>query len=132
MGFSRQEYWSGFPFPSVGDLLDPETEPGSVISQADSLPSESWGSPNNKNSDKRTTTATTKAKKIEKNGIIKNILGGGRKEEKWIYSRLKIVNNLRNGRPNCKSIFKLTKILPSNIKNFQTKKIQLWKLKISI
>ena len=28
-GFSRQEYWSGLPFPSPGDLPDPETEPGS-------------------------------------------------------------------------------------------------------
>ena len=27
MGFSRQEYWSGLPFPSPGDLLDPGTEP---------------------------------------------------------------------------------------------------------
>ena len=29
MGFSRQEYWSGLPFPSPGDLLDPGIEPGS-------------------------------------------------------------------------------------------------------
>ena len=29
MGFSRQEYWSGLPFPSPGDLLDPGVEPGS-------------------------------------------------------------------------------------------------------
>ena len=28
-GFSRQEYWSGLPFPSPGDLPDPETEPRS-------------------------------------------------------------------------------------------------------
>ena len=28
MGFSRQEYWSGLPFPSPGDLPDPEIEPG--------------------------------------------------------------------------------------------------------
>ena len=27
--FPRQEYWSGFPFPSPGDLLDPGTEPAS-------------------------------------------------------------------------------------------------------
>ena len=27
MGFSRQEYWSGLPFPSPGDLLDPGIEP---------------------------------------------------------------------------------------------------------
>ena len=30
MGFSRQEYWSGLPFPSPGDLPDPGIEPGSL------------------------------------------------------------------------------------------------------
>ena len=40
MGFSRQEYWSGLPFPSPGDLPNPEMEPGSPALQADSLPSE--------------------------------------------------------------------------------------------
>ena len=37
--FSRQEYWSGLPFPSPGDLPDPGTEPGSPALQADSLQS---------------------------------------------------------------------------------------------
>ena len=40
MGFSRQEYWSQLPFPSLGDLPDPGIEPGSPVLQADSLPSE--------------------------------------------------------------------------------------------
>ena len=31
MGFSRQEYWSGLPFPSAGDLPDPGVEPDSHI-----------------------------------------------------------------------------------------------------
>ena len=31
MGFSRQKYWSGLPFPSPGDLPDPGTKPGSNI-----------------------------------------------------------------------------------------------------
>ena len=35
--FSRQEYWSGFPFPSPGDLPDPGIEPESPALQADSL-----------------------------------------------------------------------------------------------
>ena len=35
-GFSRQEYWSGLPFPSPGDLLDPGIEPQSPALQADS------------------------------------------------------------------------------------------------
>ena len=33
MGFSRQEYWSGLPFPSQGDLLDPGIEPSIPQSQ---------------------------------------------------------------------------------------------------
>ena len=37
MGFSRQEFWSGLPFPSPGDLLDPEIEPGSPTLQEDSI-----------------------------------------------------------------------------------------------
>ena len=43
MGFSRQEYWSGLPFPSPGDLPDPGIEPGSPALQADALPSEPPG-----------------------------------------------------------------------------------------
>ena len=35
MGFSRQEYWSGLPFPSPGDLPDPAIKPGSPTLQAD-------------------------------------------------------------------------------------------------
>ena len=41
--FSRQEYWSGLPFPSPGDLLNPRVKPGSLTLQADSLPSEPPG-----------------------------------------------------------------------------------------
>ena len=37
-GFPREEYWSGLPFPSPGDLSDPEMEPVSPAWQADSLP----------------------------------------------------------------------------------------------
>ena len=40
MGFSRQEYWSGLPFLSSGDLPDPGIEPGSSALQADDLPTE--------------------------------------------------------------------------------------------
>ena len=40
MGFSRQEYWSGLPFPSPGNLPDPEIKPGSPPLQAESLPTE--------------------------------------------------------------------------------------------
>ena len=37
MGFSRQEYWNGLPFPSPGDLPGPGIEPGSLALKADSL-----------------------------------------------------------------------------------------------
>ena len=43
MGFSRQEYWSGLPFPSPGDLPDPGIEPRSPALEADALTSEPPG-----------------------------------------------------------------------------------------
>ena len=46
MEFSRQEYWSGLPFPSPGDLPDPGMKPRSSTFQADSLPSEPTEKPN--------------------------------------------------------------------------------------
>ena len=45
MEFSRQDYWSGLSFPSLGDLPDPGIEPGSPASQADYLPFEPPGKP---------------------------------------------------------------------------------------
>ena len=45
MEFSRQEYWSGLPFPSPGDLPNPGIKPGSPALQADALPSEPPGQP---------------------------------------------------------------------------------------
>ena len=45
MEFSRQEYWSGLPFPSLEDPPYPGIKPGSLTLQADSLPSEPPGKP---------------------------------------------------------------------------------------
>ena len=45
MGFSRQEYWRGLPFPSPEDLPDPGIEPGSPALEADALTSEPPGKP---------------------------------------------------------------------------------------
>ena len=45
MEFSRQEYWSGLPFPSPEDLPDPGLKPWSPTLQADALPSEPPGEP---------------------------------------------------------------------------------------
>ena len=47
MDFSRQEYWSGLPFPSLRDLTNPGIEAGSPVLQADSLTSEPPGEPIN-------------------------------------------------------------------------------------
>ena len=43
--FSRQEYWSGLPFPSLGDFPNPGIKPGSPTVQANSLQSEPPGKP---------------------------------------------------------------------------------------
>ena len=51
MGFSRQEYCNGFPFPPPGDLPDPGKEtlsPMALALQADSLPMSHQGSPQNR------------------------------------------------------------------------------------
>ena len=48
MGFSRQEYWSGFPYPPPGELPDPGVKPESpavLPFPADSLLPSHWGSP---------------------------------------------------------------------------------------
>ena len=45
MEFSRQEYWSGLPFPSPGDLPNPGIEPRSPVLWTDALPSEPPGNP---------------------------------------------------------------------------------------
>ena len=45
MRFSSQEYWSGLPFRSPGDLPNSGIEPGSPASQANSLPTELRGNP---------------------------------------------------------------------------------------
>ena len=51
MGFSRQEYRSGLPFPSPEDLPDPGIKPGSPALQAAALPSEPPGKPGEKSWD---------------------------------------------------------------------------------
>jgi len=43
MGFPRQEYWSGLPFPSTGDLPNPRIKPRPPALKADSLPTELQG-----------------------------------------------------------------------------------------
>ena len=57
MGFSRQEYWSGLPFPSPGNLPDPGIELGSPAWQADSLLSEPPEKASKLNSDSNRTNS---------------------------------------------------------------------------
>ena len=45
MGFPRQKYWSGLPYPSIGDLLDLGVKPMSPTWQSNSLPLSQLGSP---------------------------------------------------------------------------------------
>ena len=47
MEFSRSEYWSGYPFPSPGDLPNPGIKPRSPALQAGSLSAEPPGMPKN-------------------------------------------------------------------------------------
>ena len=47
MGFSRQEYWNGLPFPSPGNLPNPGIEPRYPAWQEESLPTELWGKSKN-------------------------------------------------------------------------------------
>ena len=47
MEFSRQEYWSGLPFPCPGNLPNPGVEPRSPALQVDSFPAELQGKPKN-------------------------------------------------------------------------------------
>ena len=48
MGFSRQEYWSGLPLLSPGDLPNPEIKPRFSALQTDALPSDPPGKPPSK------------------------------------------------------------------------------------
>ena len=78
-GFSWQEYWSGLPFLSPGDLPDPGIEPRSPALQADSLPSEPPGKPK----------ALKKKKRKTKTNIflrlsLKKIQKAIKENSKWI------------------------------------------------
>ena len=70
MEFSRQEYWSGLPFPSPGDLPHPGIEPRSPALKADSLPSELPG----KSQYIYIYTGTSSTPRMEKPGGLQSIL----------------------------------------------------------
>ena len=81
MGFSRQEYWSGFPFPSLEDLPDPGIKPRSPTLQADSFLYELQGSsrgfkdgPHQKKKKKRRRRRRRKEKKERNLGGKKKVV----------------------------------------------------------
>ena len=65
MEFSRQEYWSGLPFSSPGDLPDPGIEPGYPALQADYLSSEPPGKTLKATKKKKKTVGTGKFSKAK-------------------------------------------------------------------
>ena len=71
-GILQQEYWSGLPFPSAGDLPDPEIKPRSPALQADSLPTELQGNPPKKNYIKIYYEKTAKRKPGSNGNNVKN------------------------------------------------------------
>ena len=78
MEFSRQECWSGLPFPSAGDLPNPGTEPGSPTLQADALPSQPPGKHNKKKESKMVVAKRQRKGKAYKNGTKENLWTGVR------------------------------------------------------
>ena len=96
VGFSRQEYWSGLPFPSPGDLPDPGIKPRSPTLQADSLPSELPGKPN----------------EMDAIPIISIVCGGRRITERWIHvsksTQPRLGQGLNPGSPVSQSMFLAT------------------------
>ena len=83
MGFSRQEYWSGLPFPSPGDLSHPGLEPRSSTLQADALTSAPPGKPLNT----RTQVQTSKISREERKpgGKKKREEAGEEGQKGWPY-----------------------------------------------
>ena len=71
MEFSRQEYWNGLPFPSLGDLPDPGIEPRSPVLQAVSSPSEPPGVPVVKSRELRVSVVKNKARKYVSGAVKK-------------------------------------------------------------
>ena len=73
MGFSRQGYWSGLPFPSPGDLPNPGIEPRSPALQADALTSAPPGKPMAESEEELKSLLMKVKEKSEKVGLKLNI-----------------------------------------------------------
>ena len=90
IGFSRQEYWSGLPFPSPGDLPNPGIKPRSAALQANSLPAEPpngwpiWGKENGKCNGKETRLCNMLAVGASEGKIKKQ----GKKDPTFLFSAI--------------------------------------------
>ena len=97
MGFSRQEYSSGVPFPSPGDLPDPGIKPRSLSLQADALPSEPPGKP-------------IKRKTMSKAGLIR-----GAKDTGWVERAFQTKENLCKDPPKVNAGGRLGRVLEKDM-----------------
>ena len=95
MGFSRQEYRSGLPFPSPGDLPDPGIKPRSLTLQADALTSEPPGK-------KRSELQIRKERYIHLNADFQRIAGRDKKD--FLNDHCKEIENNRMGKTDISSI----------------------------
>ena len=88
MGFSRQEYWSGLPYPPLGDLPNPGIEHRSPTLQVDSLPSKPPGKPTLTYQSHNDAKRTSKGKKCIDSQMLTRT---------WrIYVLFNIINKLQN------------------------------------
>ena len=95
MGFSRQEYWRGLPFPSPGDLPNPGIEPRSPTFQADALTSEPPGKP--KEGTMQITGSVRsyewrKAWRLDNTRIMVGVVNVGGKEKLISYYGRRVIN----------------------------------------
>ena len=88
MEFSRPEYWSGWPFPSLEDLPNPGIKPRSPTLQADSLPAEPPGKPESRSHSYQGAShgGSDKSGKLEVGGASRHSTGFGALEEGLISS----------------------------------------------
>ena len=90
IGFSRQECWSGLPFPSPGDLPDPGIEPRSPALQTDALPSEPPGKPLHLN---------VESEKVKNSERVEQWLpgGGSRENGEMLVYKLLVIKGILSG-----------------------------------
>ena len=96
VGFSRQEYWSGLPCPSPGDLPKPEMEPASLLSSA--LAGKFFTtSPNGEALDKRYTNVKASDSDLEC-AVVCCLCCNKRPETEWLKHKIRISHSSGGGK----------------------------------